>query len=267
VHRRGLLTRSNGETVDRVDAHVPWLVAAVVRRRRRQPADHSVSFLDGEQSPSAKAERMDFCLDPEGWTPVSSVRYAFTPCFQDGVLAAVAPLLLLLVGSVRGVRLSHSARVPGARSWAYHLKIATVLVLLGLSIALAAVRWRQSAFWQRDVFVWSALLKVLATLFAFSLHHLEHVRNSWPVPSGVLLFYWLGTILIDGIKEYSLIDKGIEDDALYFSLFSISLCGEVLIFLLEYLAPKGTKNYHLLTQEEDDGSELCPADYADIFSR
>ena len=211
----------------------------------------------------------DFCLDREGWGPVSAVRYAFTPCFQDGILAAVPPIFLIIAGSAQGWQFSQSAKVPQARNWVYWSKIAVVAVLLGLSIALTVIRWEESLKWQRDVFYWSALLKVLATGFAFSLHHLEHVRNSSPIPSGVLLFYWLGTILVDGIKLYSMIDADIPRRLLYFVLFSVVVGGEVLIFSLEYLVPKGTKDYHMLLngEEEDDGAEVCPIDSADIFSR
>jgi hypothetical protein len=144
-----------------------------------------------------------------------------------------------------------------------------VLVLLGLNIVLAVFRWRESIRWQHDVLYWSALLKILATAFAFGLHHMEHIRSSSPVPSGVLLFYWLGTILVDGIKEYSIIDADPRRQLPYFILFSIVLGGEILIFALEYLVPKGRKEYYLLQQQEDgeDGADVCPADYADIFSR
>ena len=147
--------------------------------------------------------------------------------------------------------------------------MAVVTVLLGCNIALAVTRWKDTPRWQHDVLYWSALLKVFATGFAFGLHHLEHVRNSSPVPSGVLLFYWLGTILVDGIKVYSMIDADIRLSMMYFVLFATVFGGEVLFFLLEYLVPKGTKDYHLLMQgdEQDDDAEECPADYADIFSR
>jgi hypothetical protein len=89
------------------------------------------------------------------------------------------------------------------------------------------------------------------------------------VPSGVLLFYWLGTILVDGIKVYSMIDADIRRAMVYFVIFATVFGGEVLIFLLEYLVPKGTKDYHVLMQgdEQDDDAEECPAEYADIFSR
>jgi ATP-binding cassette, subfamily C (CFTR/MRP), member 1 len=211
----------------------------------------------------------DFCLDPGGWGPVSSIRYAFTPCFQDGILAAIPPLFILVAGPAQAWQFSHSAPVPHARNWIYCIKVSVVLVLLALNVTLATIRWKESLMWQRDVMYWSAVLKVLATVFVFSLHHLEHVRNSWPVPSGVLLFYWLGTVLIDGIKLYSMIDGQIDQQFVYFVIFSVVLGGEVLIFLLEYLVPKGSRDYHLLLQggEEDDGAEVCPADYADIFSR
>ena len=210
----------------------------------------------------------DFCLDPEGWGPVSALRYAFTPCFQDGILAAIPPIFLFIAGSAQGFRFSQSAKIPHSKNWIYIIKLSVVLLLLGIDVALTVLRFKESSRWQHDVFYWSALLKVLATAFAFSLHHLEHVRNSSPVPSGVLLFYWLGTILVDGIKEYQMIITDIEQHLFYFILFSVVLGGEVLIFALEYLVPKGTKEYFLLQQEgEDDGADPCPADYADIFSR
>ena len=211
----------------------------------------------------------NFCLDQEGWGPISAVRYSFTPCFQDGILAAIPPIFLFIAGSAQGWQFSQSAKIPQSRNWIYWIKLAVVLVLLGLNISLMWIRWKQNLKWQHDVLYWSALLKVSATVFAFSLHHLEHVRNSSPVPSGVLLFYWLSTVLIDGIKEYSIIDSGIKQQLVYFILFSVVLGAELLIFLLEYLVPKGTKDYHLLVQgdDEDDGAEVCRADYADIFSR
>jgi ATP-binding cassette, subfamily C (CFTR/MRP), member 1 len=211
----------------------------------------------------------DFCPDPEGWGPVSAGRYAFTPCFQDGILAAIPPIFLFIAGSAQGWQFSQSAKVPQSRNWIYWIKVAVVLVLLGLNVTLAVIRWKESSMWQHDVLYWSSLLKVFATFFAFSLHHLEHIRNSSPVPSGVLLFYWIWTILIDGVKEYSLIDGGIREQLFYFIIFSVVLGGELLIFILEYLVPKGTKDYHLLEEgvEEDDGADVCPADYADIFSR
>src|SRR5204863_6249143 len=150
------------------------------------------------------------CLDQEGWGPVSEVRYAFTPCFQDGILAAIPPIFLFVAGSAQGWQFSQLAKIPHSRNWIYWIKLAVVSVLLGLNISLMWIRWKQNIKWQHDVLYWSALLKVSATVFAVSLHHLEHVRNPSPVPSGVLLFYWLLTVLIDGIKEYSIIDADIK---------------------------------------------------------
>ena len=213
----------------------------------------------------------DFCLDPQGWGPVSRVRYAFTPCFQDGILSAVPPVFLFLVGSAQAWQFFQSSKVPLSRNPAiYWGKITVLLVLLVLNVVLAWIRWDESLRWQHDVLYWSAVLKVAATMMALGLHDLEHVRNSSPVPSGVLLFYWLGTILIDGIKVYELIDEGdISARMPYFVLFAVVVGGEVLIFVLEYFVPKGGKEYHLLLQgdEEDDNAVECPTDYADIFSR
>ena len=212
----------------------------------------------------------DFCLDPQGWGPVSAVRYAFTPCFQDGILSAIPPVFLFLLGSAQSWQFFQSAKVPFSRVPIYWAKIGVVVALLLLNGVLAGIRFEESERWQHDVLYWSALLKVFATFMALGLHDLEHVRNSSPVPSGVLLFYWLGTILIDGIKVYELIDEGdIPSRLLYFVLFAVVVGGEVLIFVLEYFVPKGGKEYHLLLQGdiEDDTAAECPTDYADVFSR
>ena len=212
----------------------------------------------------------DFCLDPQGWGPVSRVRYAFTPCFQDGILSAIPPVLLFILGSAQAWQFSQHAKVPLSRVPVYWAKIAVLLALIALNAVLVVLRWEESERWQHDVLYWSAVLKLSATIMALGLHDLEHVRNSSPVPSGVLLFYWLGTILVDGIKMYELIDEGdIPARLLYFVLFAVVVGGEVLIFVLEYFVPKGGKEYHLLLQgdEEDDNAEECPTDYADIFSR
>src|SRR5579859_2350608 len=176
----------------------------------------------------------DFCLDPEGWGPVSALRYSFTPCFEDGILAAIPPLFLIIWGSAQSYTFSQHSKVPDSRNWTYVTKLVVVTGLLALNCVLTGVRWQGSLEWQHDVFFWSALLKVFATGFAFSLHHLEYVRNPSCVPSGVLLFYWLMTILVDGIKVYSMVDAGkLGDKLFYFILFCVVLGGEVLIFSLE----------------------------------
>jgi ATP-binding cassette, subfamily C (CFTR/MRP), member 1 len=214
-------------------------------------------------------EMADFCLDVEGWGPVSRLQYAFTPCFQDGILCAVPGLFLLVAGTAQLWRYSHSGKLAHARNAIYWTKILLIFALLGLNIALTTLRWRESRQWQRDVFVWSALLKVFVTGLAFSLHHLEHVRNASPVACGVLLLYWLGIIVVDAIKEYEIIIADVvHKQRLYFVVFSFVLAGEVLIFCLEYFVPRTGRAYRQLLQseEEDDGAEPCPESYADIFS-
>ena len=66
-----------------------------------------------------------------------------------------------------------------------------------------------------------------------------------------------------------MVDSEIKNRLVYFVVFSVVLGGELLIFALEYLVPKGSKDYYALMQadDEDDGAEICPVDYADIFSR
>ena len=209
----------------------------------------------------------NFCPDEEGWGPISPIRYAFTPCFQDGVLSIIPTLFLVLAGSAQAWQYLQHTRITNARNYTYVAKILTVFLLLCDHVVLAVIRWQESREWQHDVLVWSSFLKVFGTIFAISLHDLEYIRNDSPVPSGVLLFYWSFTVLFDAIKLYSLVAADIQQ-LLYFVLFTAGFALEVLIFLLEYLLPKGSNQYVRLQHEDDeDGAEPCPADSADIFSR
>jgi ATP-binding cassette, subfamily C (CFTR/MRP), member 1 len=210
----------------------------------------------------------DFCLDGQGWGPISSVKYAFTPCFQDGILSILPTILLIVAGSAQAWQYLQHPRISNARNYTYVAKILTVFMIFLTNLVLTVIRWRESLEWQKDVLVWSALLKTFGLAFAISLHDLEYIRYDSPVPSGVLLFYWSFTILFDAIKLYSFIGDDIQQQLVYFVVFTIGFGGEVVIFLLEYLLPKGNKEYSRLQQEEEeDGAEPCPADFADIFSR
>ena len=44
----------------------------------------------------------EYCLDPEGWGPVSPIRdFDLTPCFEEGILLSASVVVLGVLGSYR----------------------------------------------------------------------------------------------------------------------------------------------------------------------
>lgn len=96
---------------------------------------------------------------------------------------------------------------------------------------------------------------------AFALHYLEHFRAL--IPNGVLLFYWLFAIIVNGLKVRSLVISGSHHDRQAdFIVHVFLLVNSVFVFFLEWLIPKAKSAYESLTSDTD----RSPLETADIFS-
>lgn len=96
---------------------------------------------------------------------------------------------------------------------------------------------------------------------AFAIHHLEHARSR--VPSGTLLFYWLGFIIIHGIQlRQSVSLKDYDHRLPRLIILSIIEGLGIFIFALEWLVPKNWGVYLTL----EDESYQCPTETANVFS-
>lgn len=133
--------------------------------------------------------------------------------------------------------------------------------LIVASFLRASLEYGYSQSWIRDIEFWTPLLACVAFSVAFALHHLEHARSR--VPSGVLLFFWLGFILINGIQLRQSVSI---QDHIYrlprLVLFAVLESLGIFVFALEWLVSKRWCQYNAI----DDALDECPTESATVFS-
>nr|QFQ66290.1 putative ATP-binding cassette transporter C [Exophiala pisciphila] len=205
--------------------------------------------------------REPFCGDAEGWGPVSSLRWDFTPCFLDVWILGVAVWGVLFgVGALWYLFRKRTAQdVP--KNWHFYAKlsiIAAIIVTTALQAALQIERLPD--IWFGDIRFYTSVATIVSLLVIFSVQYYEHWRSR--TPNGVALFYWVFFILANGVKLRSLVArKAFEDRLPYFITFNVSLALAVLEFILEYFVPKKQSAYDALGADDE-----CPYEYADVFS-
>lgn len=115
--------------------------------------------------------------------------------------------------------------------------------------------------WYNDVAFLSPALSGVVLIVAFILHYSEHFRAL--IPNGVLLMYWLLSIIVNGAKVRSIcVSKSFKSNETLFILYVFLLVNSGLIFFLEWLVPKAKSSYETLTSDTD----RSPMETADIFS-
>lgn len=117
--------------------------------------------------------------------------------------------------------------------------------------------------WFGDFRVLTTFLTILSLALVFSIQWIEHSRLRHA--NGVVLFYWLLSIISFTVKLRSLISQQIYDVNLpYFITFCIGYGVSILEFGIEWLWPRQhvPSGYEAISEDEQ-----CPVEYATIFSR
>ncbi|ERF69196.1 hypothetical protein EPUS_01153 [Endocarpon pusillum Z07020] len=208
-----------------------------------------------------RTRQQPLCGDPEGWGPISPVRYDFTPCFVDVWIVFVATL-----GTVGGAGaiwflLKRRSAQPVSKDWHFYTKL-IVIACLVLTTALQASLQIESfpELWAKDFRFWTSVITLASLGIVFTVQYLEHWRSRQP--NGVVLLYWLFFVLAYGVKLRSLISRQLWKTRLpYFVTFNASLGLAIIEFVLEYFVPKKQSAWHALKDQDE-----CPMEYADIFS-
>ena len=70
-----------------------------------------------------RTKQQHLCGDPEGWGPISSARYDFTPCFVDVWIVFVA--VWGIVGGVGAIwfLLKRRSSQPVSKNWHFYTKL------------------------------------------------------------------------------------------------------------------------------------------------
>lgn len=96
---------------------------------------------------------------------------------------------------------------------------------------------------------------------ALIIHYVEHFRAL--IPNGVLLFFWLFSIVVNALKVRSLtFSEAFKSSQGSFIVHCFILVNSVLIFGFEWLIPKAKSSYESLISESD----RSPVETADVFS-
>ncbi|GAB5588211.1 hypothetical protein Unana1_03111 [Umbelopsis nana] len=175
----------------------------------------------------------------------------------------VPAAFLLVFGVARLWQLSKRSSLPldMTSNWLYFAKMTTMALLLIVSVAIASRSIILAPSWIDNIQVLDQILAVFVMIFVVALHYLEYTRER--IASTVLLFFWLFTIVTQGIKLHTLISLDAHhQDISGFVLYVAQLSLSVTMFVLENI-PRPKSEYMLLDEDEMD----CPEATANIFSR
>ncbi|KAK9764159.1 hypothetical protein K7432_008560, partial [Basidiobolus ranarum] len=207
------------------------------------------------------------CSDPEGWGPWSSLRTIdFTPCFENGFLALLPIVFLVIFGFPRLHRLRQKFELPENNTIVLHYwaKMITLFLIFSLAVALnivVALRLGKdgSTWWVEASFI-SNLIAIFNMALVLSIHHLEHTRSR--KASSVLLLFWLFRLFTNAVFMRTLVITDYHGRHLTeFVLIAITGFLELTIFVLE-LIPKSKMDYLI----PGDDYNVCPEQFANIFS-
>ncbi|KAF5844535.1 hypothetical protein GGP41_007571 [Bipolaris sorokiniana] len=210
---------------------------------------------------ASKLDRQPLCGNPEGWGPISPIRYDFTPCFLDVWIAVVAVFGVLGGAGALWYLYRHCSPQPVKRNWHFYAKLTTIAALIGTTATQAALQIEYYKYvWAGDFRFWTTILTILSLTVVFHIQYIEHWRSR--NPNGVVLFYWLLLLIAYAVKLRSLISQQIHrEHVAYFVVFCTSVGLAALSFVLEWLVPKRVSDYDMLGDDDE-----CPYEYADIFS-
>jgi ATP-binding cassette, subfamily C (CFTR/MRP), member 1 len=85
------------------------------------PAQHAWSFDPALQCLTSKAEPL--CGDPEGWGPVSLIRYDLTPCFLDIWIVLVAVFGIVFGAGALWYLLKKRVPQDVPKNWHFYAKL------------------------------------------------------------------------------------------------------------------------------------------------
>ncbi|KAI7880936.1 hypothetical protein K492DRAFT_207212 [Lichtheimia hyalospora FSU 10163] len=182
-------------------------------------------------------------------------------CLRSLFVSLIPSVFLILFGPIRlWILLKRSRPLAPEliRNWLYFVKVTTLILLLFTSLA------------QLVLSIDLLLLRIsntISLLIAIALHHVEYTHN--PVGSGILLFYWLSVLVINGVQWSStwhmnndtLQEQQVEPHKTYI-LFETTNVLSLIMLLLES-CNRPTHTCIILELEKDQ----CPCSTANIFER
>ncbi|PNS15381.1 Metal resistance protein YCF1 [Sphaceloma murrayae] len=201
------------------------------------------------------------CGNKEGWGPLSGSRYDFTPCFLD-VWVVITSAWGIVFGSVAiWYLLRKGMPQPVKQNWHFFAKLIVLAALFATTIAQAGLQIAEfKSIFIGDFRFWATIINAASIAVISYVQYIEHWRSRQA--NGVVLVYWLLTMIVYAIKLRSLISQQTYRTHLpYFVFFVIGFALGAVEFALEWLVDKAVSDYDALGDEDE-----CPYEYANIFS-
>ncbi|KAF2435180.1 putative ABC metal ion transporter [Tothia fuscella] len=220
----------------------------------------ALTAVNRNPATSVSSSYQPFCHNSEGWGPLATHGYDFTPCFL-GVPLAVTALLGTLTGTITvWWLLTKKSKQPTEKDWHYYTKLALVaLIAVATSVEGYVQVTSHPESWLGDFRFWATIIQVASLGLVFAVHELEHERSR--VPSGCLLFYWLFYVIALITKTRSLYIRNFTQHEFLFALVATNLVLSTTVFVLEVFVPKKQSPYRAIGDEHE-----CPSEYSNIFS-
>lgn len=75
------------------------------------------------------------CGNNEGWGPISSIRFDFTPCFLDVWISLVAVWGLLMGGGALWYLFNKRTAQPVSKNWHFYMKLVSLAIIRDVDYA------------------------------------------------------------------------------------------------------------------------------------
>ncbi|KAI9840844.1 MAG: hypothetical protein M1837_001258 [Sclerophora amabilis] len=201
------------------------------------------------------------CGNAEGWGPLSPLRYDFTPCFLDVWISTVAAFGIAFGAAAFWWLLRRRSPQPVTKNWHFFAKLAVIGALIVATALQASLQIEYYPHvWAKDFRFWTSILMIASFGVIFAVQYQEHWRSR--NPNGVVLFYWLGLVIVFAVKLRSLVSQQVYRTHLpYFVAFCVGFGLAGLELVLEWLVPKQQSAYDALGDDDE-----CPIEHANVFS-
>ncbi|KAF2868308.1 multidrug resistance-associated protein 1 [Massariosphaeria phaeospora] len=215
----------------------------------------------GYLAASSHSHRQPLCGNSEGWGPISSGRYDFTPCFLDVWILVVAAWGILGGAGAAWYLLRKCSPQPVKKNWHFYAKLSTIGALIVASALQAALQIEHfKGIWARDIRFWTTIATIISLVVIFYVQYTEHWRSR--NANGAVLLYWSLLLIVYAVKLHSLVSQELyRDHVVFFAIFCISVGLAGVELCLEWLIQKRLSDYDALGDDDE-----CPYEYADIFS-
>lgn len=188
------------------------------------------------------------CSDNGGFSLLSPYYNDISPCFVQGILLGFMGLFTVVFGSHQLKKL-YGAKISNNRvSPLFYMKLLLVALQIVFHIVLMV------NYGGEDIISTVLALNLAGLVVVLALHYIENFKAS--IPNGVLLFYWLFSLLFNLLKVVNFSVRGVHSNSFTFTV--LQAVNSLFLLVLELTVSFNPNSFN---------NKLSPYDKANLFSR